>query len=150
MLDGTDPSAVRDPDHDRERQLPHRARSVLGEVRCDLLERRIRETVELHLADRLEPVDRQADPRSDDARLRERCVDDALLAKLLLELVGDTEHAAGLADVLTQDDDAIVALHAIAQGLVQTLRERDRGHYRPSWSRLKSSNCDSRFGERSW
>ena len=132
VLDRTDAAAIRDADDDRQRKLPHGARPVFREVRRDLFECGVREPVELHLAHGLESVDRKPDTRSDDPRLGERRVDDALFTEFLLQLVGDAEHPAGLPHVFAHDDDAIVALHAIAQGFVQTLRERDRRHYWPS------------------
>src|SRR4051812_32348845 len=75
----------------------------------DLLERGRAEIRELHLRDRQQPTERGADGHSDDRRLRDRRVDDAVAAELLDETVGHTEHAATHADVLAEEDVSLIA-----------------------------------------
>ena len=74
-------------------------------MRDELLERRVRERVELHLDDRPEPVHRHAEREADDPALGQRGVEAAVLAEVAGEPVGDPEDAAERADVLTEDDD---------------------------------------------
>ena len=52
-------------------------------------------------------------------------VDDAVLAEVLLQAVGDAEDAAELADVLTHEQDLVVGLHGLAQAHVEALGESD-------------------------
>jgi hypothetical protein len=128
MLDGTDPAAERHPDRDWQ---PHRPRGPVVHLRQlahDLVERREDEPVELDLAHRAEPAQRQADRRADDPGLGERRVDDPVLAEVLLQPVGDAEDAAELADVLTHDEHLGVGFHRLAQAGVDGLGERGLGH----------------------
>jgi hypothetical protein len=66
-------------------------------VRGDLLERRVRERVELHLHHRSQPGHGQADREADDAGLGQRGVEAALVAEAGQQPVGDPEDAAELA-----------------------------------------------------
>src|SRR5262249_36949749 len=68
----------------------------------------------------------------DDARLGERRVDHAVLAEVLLQPVGDPEHAAQLAYVLAHDEDLRVALHGPSQAGVDRLSEGE--HLGHRWS----------------
>ena len=127
VLDRTDATAVRDPDDHRHQQVALRARVHLGHLRHDLVERRVDEAVELDLDDRPVATHRQPDRRAEDSALGQGGVDDAVLAEVLLQGVGDPEHAAQLADVLTEQDDLVVLLH------VEGPRQGDRlGHDRTS------------------
>ena len=92
----------------------------------DLLERRIRERVELELDHGNEPVHRHADRSADDGRLSQRCVEAALLAEALLQTVGDAEHPAQSTDVLTVDDHPVVGPERVVERSVEGLRERHR------------------------
>ena len=80
----------------------------LGHVRGDLLERRVGEGVELHLDDRPEAAHGHADREADDAGLGQRRVEAALLAEVAGQPVGDAEDAAERADVLAEDEHALV------------------------------------------
>src|SRR5262249_50775191 len=76
---------------------------------------------------------RRADGRADDGRLRDRRVDDPALAELLDQAVGHLERAAVDADVLAQQEHALVACHLLAEALadrvdVGGLALRDRRH----------------------
>ena len=67
--------------------------------------------------------------RADDRRLRERRVDDAPRPELLLEAERHLERAAVDADVLADDEHALVALHLLAQTVGDRLEIRLLGHY---------------------
>ena len=64
----------------------------------------------------------------DDQRFGERAVEHAPLAELLLQPLGDAEHAALGADVLTEDHHALVALHLLADAVADRLDVRLDGH----------------------
>ena len=106
------------------RQRAARAVAHPGDVRDELLERRVGEGVELHLHDRPQPVHRHADGRAEDARLGERGVGAAVLAELRGQPVGDPEDAAERADVLAEDVHVRVLGERVAQGAVEGLRHR--------------------------
>ena len=89
-----------------------------GRLGHDLVERGMDEVGELDLGDGQQAVQGHPDGDPDDEGLGQRRVDDPLLAELLHEPLGDPEHAAARADVLAQDDDALVALHLVPEGVV--------------------------------
>jgi hypothetical protein len=128
VLDGTDAAADRDPDDDRQRDRAEGTGPHLGQLRHDLVERGVHEAVELDLADRPVPAQRHADRGADDPGLGEGRVDDAVLAEVLLQPVGDPEDSAELADVLAHQHDLGVGLHRGAQAGVDPLGQGDRGH----------------------
>ena len=90
----------------------------LRDLGDDLVERRVDEAVELDLDDRAEAAVGEADGGAHDAGLGERRVDDALRAELVLQSVGDAEHAAELADVLAHEHDLVV----VGEGAAEALR----------------------------
>jgi hypothetical protein len=100
----------------------------LGDLADDLVVRGVDEAVELDLADWSVAAHRQTDSRTEDARLRQRGVDDPVLAEVLLQAVGDPEDAAELADVLAHDQYLGVGLHRGPQPHRDALGERDGGH----------------------
>jgi hypothetical protein len=100
----------------------------LGQLADDLVVRRVDEAVELDLADRPVAADGQADRGPDDPGLGERGVEDAVLAEVLLQAVGDAEDTTQLADVLAHEDDLRVLLHGRAQALVDGLGHRELSH----------------------
>ena len=82
---------------------------------------------ELNLDDRLDAAQRHADGAADDVRFRKRRVEHALAAVQLLQAVRHLEDAAfaryrrqralarRIRHILTEDDDARVARHLVAQ-----------------------------------
>ena len=66
--------------------------------------------------------------RADDADLGDRRVDDALLAELVDQSVGDLERSAVRADVFADAEDVLVALHLLEQRLANRLEVGDLGH----------------------
>ena len=119
VLDAADAAAERHPDDHGQRELAPRPVAQLGEVAGDLLEGGVGERVELHLDDRDEAVHRHADGGADDAGLGERRVEDPVLAEAAGQPVGDAEDPAERADVLAEDDDAVVGGQAVGQGPVE-------------------------------
>jgi hypothetical protein len=133
VLDRADPAAVGHADDDGQRETTLRPVVHLGELRRDLVERREDEPVELDLADRAVPAQRETDRGADDAGLRERRVHDPVRAEVLLEPVRDPEHPAERPDVLAHEEDLGVLLERTAQAGVDRLGERDAlgGHRAP-------------------
>ncbi len=125
VLDGADRAAVGNADDDGQLDLAERAGVHLGELGDDLVVRGEDEPVELDLHDGAVAAQREADRGADDAGLRERGVDDPVLAEVLVEAVGDAEDAAELADVLSHDQDLGVVLQRGAQGGVDRLGDRE-------------------------
>ena len=60
-------------------------------------------------------------PGTDEARLRQRGVPDALRSELLEQAERDAEAAPVRADVLAHQEDAVVALHGLAHRLTDRL-----------------------------
>ena len=141
VLDRADAAAERDPDDHRHLDPALGAEVDLGDLADDLVVGRVDEAVELDLDDRAVAAHRHADRGADDAGLGERAVDDAVLAEVLLQAVGDPEDAAELADVLTHDQDLVVVLHRLAQPHVEALGEGDLlcRHLRPSARSLEAA-----------
>ena len=73
---------------------------------------------------------RRAHPEAHEAQLADRRVDHALGSELLQEPLGHLEGAVVGRDLLTHQEDAVVALHLFAQGLVQRFSVGDGGHGR--------------------
>jgi hypothetical protein len=79
--------------------------------------------------------------RPDERALGDRRVEHAVAAELGEQALGDAERAApgvllargsqAARDVLAHEDDAVVALHLLAQGLVDRLPVALLGHGRP-------------------
>jgi hypothetical protein len=64
------------------------------------------------------------------------CVDDAVVAEVLLQSVGDPEDATELADVLAHEHDLGVVLHRPAQAEVERLADGQRLGHCPAPSKL--------------
>ena len=68
------------------------------------------------------------DAGADDRDLRDRRVADALRPELGEHPLGDAHRAAHLGDVLTHDEDVVVAAHRLAHGVAHGLPVGHRGH----------------------
>ena len=122
-----EPAARGQPDDDR-----HRRAGAVALLRRDgdqVVPRAGDEVGELHLGDRAHAHHRGAGAGADDRRLRERRVDHAPRAELLLEAEGDLERAAVHADVLADHEDALVAAHLEAEPVGDRLEVGQLGHY---------------------
>ena len=87
----------------------------------DLVQREQREVDRHQLDDRAQAGHGRADAHADDRVLGDRRVAHALLAELLEQAVGDLERAVEDPDVLAHEDHVLVALHLLAQRLVERL-----------------------------
>src|SRR6478752_3382942 len=125
VLRAADAAAERDADDHGDLHRAERTGVHLGDLADDLVEGGVDEAVELDLADRAVAAQRHADRGADDAGLGERAVDDAVLAEVLLQALGDAEDATELADVLTDEHDLGVGLHGLAQAVGDALAESD-------------------------
>ena len=114
-----------------------------GEVR-DHVEGARDEVDELHLGHGPHPHHRGPDRGADDGGLGDRRVDDALLAELGDEAVGHLEGAAVDADVLAEQEDALVPLPSPRGGPRGWRRRRSSGPW-PGRGRLRRG-----AGRRSW
>ena len=110
-LSAADAAAAGRANRDRREKLAAGAVAQPGKFRDDLVEAGIDVVGELNFRDGTQPVDAHADSRADDAAFGNRGVDDPVLAVLALEAVRAAEHAAEVADILADDDDARVAVH---------------------------------------
>jgi hypothetical protein len=128
VLDRADAAAERDADHDRQLHVALRPVVHLGKLADDLVGGREDEAVELDLADRAVAAQREPDRGADDAGFGERGIHHPVLAEVLLQPVGDPEHAAEPADVLAHDHGFGVVFQCPAQSLVERLREREPRH----------------------
>ena len=128
QLGGMDAAADRDADRERHGQTAAGAGPHAGRVRADLVVRRSEEALELDLRHRTEAAHRQPDRGADDAALREGRVDHAVRAEPLLQSFGDAEDAAVEADVLAEQDDAVILLHFLHEREVDRLNEGEVGH----------------------
>ncbi len=124
VLDRADPAAVGDADDHRQPELAEGAVVHLGDLADDLVEGRVDEAVELDLDDGPVAAQGQADGAAHDPGLGQRGVDDAVLAEVLLQALGDAEDTAELADVLAHEQDLGVALHGGAHAGVEGLGDR--------------------------
>src|SRR5262249_61337305 len=66
------------------------------------------------------------DGESGDAELHHRCIDDTFGSKLREQSVGGAKYAAEWSDVLTEDDDTLVALHLLTQRYADRFDDRQR------------------------
>ena len=105
--------AVRGAHHQRALELPVAHVAALGEFVRDVVEAHREEIREHDLGDRLQPGHRRAHRGAKDRLLGNRAVFHAALAELLEQPDGRLEHAAGLADVLAEEDDVGIARHLL-------------------------------------
>src|SRR5690606_4319394 len=106
-----------DDDRDRSAPAPMRRRSVLD----DRIEAGRDEISELDLDDGTKALEPGADGEADDAVLAHRRIDHPSPSEALVETGRGLERAAERADVLAEDEDAVVALHLLDQRAVDGL-----------------------------
>jgi len=134
VLDRADPALEGQADHETHRVDAVGALVQLGHLRDDLVEGGVDKAVELDLDYGAIAAHGEAHRGAHDRRLRERRVDHAVLAEVLLQAVGDAKHPAELADVLAHQEDPAVLLHRATQPLVEGLGHGHggRGHRGPA------------------
>ena len=125
---GVDAAADRDADRHGDRHRAPGAGAHAGGMVDELVVGRSEEAVELDLGDGLHAGNGQADGAAHDAGLVERGVDDAVLAVLGLQAVGDAEDAAIEADVLAKKDHIGVGGEGEVEGVVDGTDEGHLGH----------------------
>lgn len=96
----------------------------LGADGDDRVERAADEVRELQLDDRPLALPRGAERCADEALLGDRGVDDALGTELLPQPLRDAERAAEVADVLAEQEDALVLGERVAQRRVDGVEKR--------------------------
>src|SRR6266550_5386473 len=121
-------TAARAAHHHRRRQPGAVARG--GDVIREHVVRARNEVDELHLGDRPQSQVRGACGGSHDCRLGDRCIDHARRTEALAEAVRYLERPAICTNVLTKDEDALVALHLFPDALAQRFEECDFSHHR--------------------
>ena len=109
----THAAAVAGADHERAGQLAVRHVAELRHLVGDIVEADGEEVGEHDLSDRPQSGHRRAHGGAEDRLLGDRRVADASWSELLVEADGRLEHAARLADVLAEEDDALVARHLL-------------------------------------
>ena len=62
-------------------------------------------------------------PQPNEGGFRDRCVADAVLAELVHQAFRDLKNAARGADIFAHQEDAVVARHLLAHGLIQGFSE---------------------------
>ena len=97
-------------------------------MRADLVVGRGQEAFELDLGHRTQAGHGQPDRRADDPGFRQRGVHHAVGPEPLVQAFGHSKHAAVDADVLAEDDDAIILLHFLDEGEVDGLDKGEVGH----------------------
>src|SRR5215469_5185603 len=148
MLDRADAPAERDADNDRQRHQAARPVSHLGQLVDDLIGGGEDEAVELDLAHRPVAAQRETYGGADDPRLGERRIHHAVLAEVLLEAIGDPEHAAELAYVLTHDQHLGIGLERPAHPLVQGTGKSELGHRDASSNPSRYASYSARSASR--
>ena len=123
--------ALRHADHDRHLDLAAEHVADRRGVVDDLVHRQQREVDRHQLDHRAQAEHRRAHSHADDRVLRDRRVAHALLAELLEQSGGDLEGALEDADVLAHEEDVLVLVHLLAQGLVEGLAIAHGGHQPP-------------------
>ncbi len=105
--------AVRGAHHQRALELPVGHVAALRELVRDIVEAHREEVREHDLGDRLQPGHRGAHRGAQNRLLGDRAVAHAPGPELLVEADGRLEHAAGLGDVLAEEDHVGIARHLL-------------------------------------
>ena len=121
-------AAVGHAHRDREPHLPTGPPPVAPDVRDQLVERRIREGVVLHLAHRSPAGHAEPDRGAHDPGLRERRVEAAIRPEPIAQTRCRTEDAAGATDVLAQDHHVRVTPELDVEAVVDRFEERELSH----------------------
>ena len=128
VLGGAHTAAVGSAHGDRAVEAAPTAVAHARQLPDDLVIRLRAEARELDLGHGHESGHRQADARADDGRLRDRRVEHAGVAEPFEQTVGHAEHPAVVADVLADQDDALVAGHLRGQRVVDGCEHRHARH----------------------
>ena len=113
-------------DHQRTLRVAIGAEADARGVGDDVIGGRVHEVGELNLGHRAQAAHRHAHRQAGDPELHHRRIDHPLGAELSQQAVGRAEHPAERANVLAEDDDALVALHLLAQRFAHRFDDRQR------------------------
>jgi hypothetical protein len=105
MFGGANASAMRRSQNHRARKPPLSSVAESGRVIHQLINAGIKESHELDLANRFEPLRRHAHAESPDQSFRQRRVENTLGPETLLQASGCAEHAAIDTDIFAEDDN---------------------------------------------
>src|SRR5690554_104468 len=119
-------AAGRGADHQRNGELTIEHIAHFGGVVDDRVQRQKREVDRHDLRDGSQPGHRRADRRTRNHHLSDRGVAHAFLAELVQKAARHGVRAAPDADLFAQDEDALVALHFLAQGRAKRLANGNR------------------------
>ena len=137
------PSSRRGTQHDRE---PDAASVVIaGERGGDLIEPRSHEVGVLELRDGAQSLHGRPDRRPHDGLLGDRCVHDPIGAETLDEPFRHLERAPVSTDVLTQEVDALVALHLLPERLGDRDQVGRQAVFAPLAARFRTVACSAGF-----
>src|SRR5690606_1659143 len=120
MLGRVDTAAVRYAQHDGAAHASTGAMAQAAHVIDDLIDRGIQKAHELNFRDRPHALRRHTDAHAGDHVLRERRVLHAFAAEPLEQALGRAKHAAALAYIFAEHDDAFIV------GELPRLRHRNR------------------------
>ena len=148
QLGGVGAAAVRGTHGDRLGYVAGGAEAVAGH----LPDQRVRglegERGELDLRDGTPSGGGQSDRQAQDAGLRQRGVEDTVLAELVLEPLGGAEDAAVLTDVLAEDEGLRILRENVVEGTGDGLDVAHGGHgyFSSASAAAASSSCLTMFG----
>jgi hypothetical protein len=120
--------AARSSEDDRHADLPARHVAHLGGRVDDLVDGQQREVPGHHLDDRTEADHRGADADAGEPQLGDGRVDHPLGTELLEESTAHLVGAVVLRDLLAHQEDPVVALHLLAEGVIQGVAVGERRH----------------------
>ena len=123
MLDRADVSAIGNTDDNGHGHATLVATGHLGQLGGDLIEPGKDESVELDLADGAVPPKSQPDRCADDARLGERCVENAPLAEFGLKPLCHSKDTTERTDVLAHKQHFGIVGECFAEPRIECLRE---------------------------
>ena len=116
-------------DHQRNARLLVRHVPELRRLIDKAVHRQGHEVAEHDLDDRAQPGDGRAERRTGHRELRDRCVEDALLAVLLVQPGSRHEDTARGRHVLPEEDDRRVALDLLVERVANRRAELELAHY---------------------
>ena len=96
------------------------AKTHTGRLRHQLIHTHQKKACKLNLGYWPQPIDRHADRTANNGRFGKRRIEDSLLAKLLLQVLGNTEDAPVYSDILPKYHNALVSLQFQAECVIES------------------------------
>ena len=131
-LPAEDAAAGRHADDDRTGEIAVGPIAQARGLRCDLVEGRVDIVGKLDLDAGPQSIRRHADRRADDTQFVDRRIEAARAAVFLLQAGSAAKHAAEIADILAEHDNAFVAPHGYVHRVADRLDHGFAGHQRSS------------------